>query len=128
MTKTIFLEKYPVNTIEIKKSDTKLTTVEAILEQLKNNIEQHPIAKYIAIFDNYEHTSSLDGDIMNGMKAAQVIMFCFGSAIPNNKILGIRPRSIGVSEFEDKFVFDFMDAPKDEMTNIMAKWCHSIAK
>jgi len=126
MTKTNFKDKFPINTIEIKKDATALKSVDAILEQIKNNIEQHPVAVYVATFDNYAHTSSLNGEIMEGMKDAKVIMFCFGSAIPTNKILAIRPRSIGISEFDDKFVFDFMDAPKEELTNIMAKWCNNI--
>jgi hypothetical protein len=127
MTKVNFMDKFPINTIEIKKDETTYKNVDEILEQLKNNIEQHPVAKFIVNFDNYAHTASLNGEIMSGMKDAKIIMFCFGAAIPNNKILAIRPRSIGISEFDDKYVFDFMDAPKEELTNIMSTWCNNIS-
>jgi uncharacterized protein (UPF0248 family) len=126
MTKTNFMEKYPVNTITINKSDIKLDTVDDIIASIKTNIEAHPVAKHISTFDNYAHTTSQNGEIMEGMTQAKIIIFCFGSAIPNHKILAVRPRSIGVCEFEDRFVFDFMDAPKEDMSIVMAKWINSL--
>ena len=126
MTKTNFMEKYPVCTIELMKNDIKEETVRELVETLRVKIDKHPVAQFIATFDNYTHTKKLGGDIVDGLKDAEIIMFCFGSAIPNSKILAVRPRSIGICEFEDKFVFEFMEAPKEDLTNIMAKWCLDI--
>ena len=126
MTKTNFMDKYPVCTIEIPKSETKNTNTREIIETLRISIDAHPVAQFIATFDNYTHTKKLDGQIVDGMTDAEIIIFCFGSAIPNSKILAVRPRSIGVCEFEDKFVLEFMEAPNDNLTDVMAKWCNSL--
>jgi hypothetical protein len=126
MEKTKFMDKYPVNTITINKSDITLDSIDDIIAVIKANIEVHPIAQYISIFDNYTHTANQNGEIMQGMIQAKIVIFCFGSAIPNNKILAVRPRSIGISEFDDKFVFDFMEAPKQELTDVMAKWINNL--
>jgi len=127
MTKTVFMDKYPVCTVEILKSKTTYTNVKEILEFFKSLIDAHKIAKYIAIFDNYEHTKSLDGDINPEIKDAQNIIFCFGQAIPNTKILAARPRGFGVAELEDSFIVEFLEAPKEAMNDVMVNWAKSLA-
>ena len=52
----------------------------------------------------------------------QNLIFCFGPAIPNTKILAVRPRSIGIAELEDKFVIEFIEAPKEQIHQIMEEW------
>ena len=126
MKKTIFMEKYPIYSLELSKEEIKFQTMEEILEYLKEKVENHPIAKYIATFDNYSHTKSLDGAIVDGLKDAQIILFCFGSAIPDTKILAVRPRNISVCEMEDKFIIQFMEAPKEELHNVMESWAKSL--
>jgi len=128
MKKTIFMDKYPVYSLELLKTEVELATVPEIIEYFKTKIENHPIARFIAIFDHYSHTTNLDGDIMEGLQDAQNIIFCFGTAIPNTKILAARPRSIGVSEFEDKFIIDFLEAPKEELHNLMENWAKGLKK
>jgi len=126
MKKTIFMDKYPVFTLELEKSEVKQTKVKEIIEYFQNKIETHPIAKFIAVFDHYTHTKSLDGDINPEILDAQNIIFCFGPAIPNTKILAARPRSIGVAELKDKFIVEFIEAPKEQMTDIMENWAKDL--
>lgn len=122
MKKTIFMDKYPVFTLSIPKNEISYTTVPDIIAYFKAKIEEHPIAKFIAVFDHYTHTKSLNGEIMMGLKDAQNIIFCFGQAIPNTKILAVRPRSIGICELEDSFIIEFIEAPKEEMHTLMETW------
>jgi hypothetical protein len=126
MKKTIFREKYPVYTLEIYKNETTYKTVQEIIAYLKNIIDNHKIAQFISIFDNYAHTLSLDGEINPNIKGATNIIFCFGLAIPNTKILAIRPRSIGVVELENSFAIEFLEAPKEELNNMMENWAKLI--
>ncbi len=127
MKKTIFMEKYPVYTLEIQKSETTYKKVSEILAYLKTLVDGHKIAKYIATFNHYEHTSSLGGDINPEIKDAQNLIFCFGPAIPNTKILAARPRSIGVAQLEDSFIIEFLEAPKEQLNDLMETWAKSIA-
>lgn len=128
MKKTVFMDKYPVYSIELMKNELKISTTKEIVEFFKAKIEAHPIAKFIAIFDHYSHTKALDGQMVEGLLDAQNIVFCFGQAIPNTKMLAVRPRSIGVCEFADKFVVDFMEPPKEELYGVMQGWVKDLLK
>jgi hypothetical protein len=121
------MEKYPVYTLEISKDETNYTDVKSIINHLKSLVDGHKIAKYIAIFDHYEHTSSLGGEINPEIKDAQNLIFCFGPALPNTKILAARPRSVGVAELEDKFIIEFLEAPKEQLNDLMETWAKSVA-
>ncbi len=126
MQKSIFLEKYPVCSIEISKSEAKDKTISEVVSFIQEKIETHKVAKFITIFDNYAHTNGLGGEIMEGIIGAQNIIFCFGPAIPNPKILAVRPRSIGVCEFADKYMFEFLEAPKEDLTETMMGWIKAL--
>lgn len=126
MKKTIFMDKYPVYSLELLKTELEVKNVPEIMEYFKTKIEAHPIAKFIAIFDHYTHTKSLDGPMIEGLQDAQNIIFCFGQAIPDTKILAARPRSIGVCEFEDRFVIDFLEAPKEQLHDLMESWAKAL--
>jgi len=126
MIKTVFMDKYPVYTLSLQKSEVKYTNVSEIVNYFKAKIEAHPVAKFIAVFDHYAHTKSMNGDIMEGLKDAQNIIFCFGQAIPNTKILAVRPRSIGICELEDSFIIEFIEAPKEEMHALMETWAKEL--
>ncbi|MDQ1244696.1 MAG: hypothetical protein QG565_1036 [Campylobacterota bacterium] len=122
MKKTVFMDKYPIYSLELQKSEMKLTSAKDVATYFREKIENHPIAKFIALFDHYSHTKELNGQIMEGLIDAQNIIFCFGQAIPNTKMLALRPRSIGICEFEDKIVIDFLEAPKEEIHQLMQEW------
>jgi hypothetical protein len=128
MTKTILMDKYPVFSLEISKSETTFTNVEEIINYLKAKVEAHPIATFIAHFNHYEHTKTLEDSVINSdIKDAQNLIFCFGKQIPNTKILAARPRSFGVCELEDSFVVDFLEAPNEQLHKVMEDWAKSIA-
>lgn len=126
MKKTVYMDKYPVFTLTLQKSEVSYRSVAEIIAYFKAKIEAHPVAKFIAIFDHYAHTKGLGGEIMSGLKEAQNIVFCFGPAIPNTKILAVRPRSIAVCELDDSFVIEFMEAPKEEMHALMETWAKAL--
>ena len=126
MKKTIFMDKYPVYSLELLKTEVNVENIPQILEYFKTKIDTHPIAQFIATFDHYTHTKSLDGPMIEGLQDAQNIIFCFGQAIPNTKILAARPRSIGVCEFEDRFVIDFLEAPKEQLHDLMESWAKAL--
>jgi len=128
MTKTILMDKYPVFSLEIKKEETTFSNVAEIIDYLKAKVEAHPIATFIAQFNHYEHTSNLEESVINpDIKDAQNLIFCFGKQIPNTKILAARPRSFGVSELNDSFVIDFLEAPNEQLHKVMEDWAKSVA-
>ncbi len=126
MTKSIVMDKYPVHTLEIQKDETTFKTATDFLSYYKAKIDAHPIATFIALFDHYKHTSSIDGEINPDIKDAQNIVFCFGSMIPNTKILAARPRSIAIAELENSFVIEFMEAPNEKLQVVMEEWTKEI--
>ena len=126
MKKSILMDKYPVYSLKLEKSEVVQKNVPEIIEYFKQKIENHKIAKFIAIFDHYSHTKGLGGAIMDGMLDAQNIIFCFGPALPNTKILAVRPRSIGICEFNDHFIIDFLEVPKEELHTLMESWTKSL--
>ena len=126
MKKTIFMDKYPVYSLELLKSEMSLKTTQEVVNYFKEKIESHPIAKFIAVFDHYTHTKNLGGEIMAGLCDAYNVVFCFGAAIPNTKMLAARPRSIGICEFEDKFIIEFLEATKEELHNVMENWAKAL--
>ena len=126
MTKSIFKEKYSINSLIINKNETTFKNSKEIAKFFEQKIIAHPVAKYISTFDNYEHTSAMNGEILEGIQEAQVVVFCFGKAIPTPKILAIRPRAFGITQLEDTFSIDFMDAPSDDLTNAMSNWAKEL--
>jgi hypothetical protein len=126
MKKTIFMDKYPVYTLELDKKEVAQTTVNQIIEYFKEKIDTHKIAQFIAVFDHYTHTKNLNGEIAPQILDAQNIVFCFGPAIPNTKILAARPRSIGIAELKDKFIIEFIEAPKEQLHELMESWAKSL--
>ena len=128
MTKTILMDKYPVFSLEIAKNETTFSSVSQIIDYLKAKVDNHPIATFIALFNHYEHTSNLSDSMINPeIKDAQNLIFCFGKQIPNTKILAARPRSFGVSELENSFVIDFLEAPNEQLHKVMEDWAKSVA-
>ncbi len=129
MKKVIFKEKYPVFTTEILKRETRFKHTDNMIEYLKTKIEEHCIASYITVFNHYAHTKYLDGhSIMDGILDAKNLIFCFGKEIPTPKILAVRPRSIGVCEFEDRFEINFLEAPKETLQKEMEGWIKELKK
>jgi hypothetical protein len=128
MTKTTFMEKYPVYSLQIQKSETTFSTVSEIITHFQTLIEKHPVAKFIALFDHYEHTSSLqEGTIAPEILDAKNIIFCFGKQLPTSKMLAVRPRSIGICEFEESFEISFLEVPNEQLHAVTEEWAKSVA-
>lgn len=128
MQKTMFMDKYPVYSLRLEKNEVAYKNVPEIVAYFKEKIEDHEIAKFITVFDHYTHTSELNGTIPEGLRDAQNVVFCFGKEIPNTKILAVRPRSIGICEFDDYFVIDFIEAPKEKLHAQMESWTKGLVK
>lgn len=128
MKKTILMDKYPIFSLELLKEEVEVKNAQEVVGYFKEKIETHPIATFITVFDHYAHTRNLDGEILEGLIDAQNVLFCFGSAIPNTKILAVRPRSIGICEFNDKFVIDFLEVPNEQLHELMENWAKALIK
>ncbi len=126
MTKTIFMDKYPVYSLELNKTEIDQVSADEIIEYYKEKIDSHQIATYIATFNHYAHTKKINGDINPDILDAKNIIFCFGKAIPNTKILAARPRSIGVAELKDRFVIEFIEAPNEQLHDVMEMWSKNL--
>ena len=126
MTQTNLMDKYPVWSKELNKADINFKSVDEIIEALRSKIEAHKIATFIGVFDNYTHTKNIEGKINPDILDAKILLFCFGNGIANTKILAVRPRGFAVCEQKDRFIIDFMDAPKEELTETMKKWVEEL--
>ena len=121
------MEKYPVFTLEVAKSETSFQNVDEILAYFEKKIEEHPVATYIGRFDHYAHTTGLkDGEVSEDILAAKNIICCFGKKLPKATVLAVRPRSIGVAEMKEGFVVSFLEAPNPDANAAMERWVKEI--
>ena len=128
MKQIIVMEKYPVFTIEFDKNETSFKNIDEILAYLKEKIDAHPIATFIAKFDHYTHTSNLEvGEINPIILNAKNIVCCFGKKLPRPEVLAVRPRSMGVAELTDKFIVSFLEAPNPDANKTMEDWVKGIS-
>ncbi|SFV63537.1 hypothetical protein MNB_SV-3-486 [hydrothermal vent metagenome] len=128
MKQVTVMEKYPVFTIEINKNETTYKNVDEVIAYLKAQIEAHPVAVIIGVFDHYSHTSSLEvGEIAESIKDAKNLICCFGKALPKPEVMAVRPRSFGVADMGESFVISFMEAPNPEANTAMEKWVKGVA-
>lgn len=126
MKQTIFMEKYPIFTLEIDKNESKYSDTDEIITYLKEQIVANPIAAYIGEFDHYAHTDGLGGEINPKIKTAKMVLFCFGQKLPKPEMLAARPRSIGVCDMGENFVITFLEAPMNAINETMEKWVKDI--
>lgn len=129
MKQKIFKDKYHIFEIEYKKDELEFINVDGIIEALKSKIIAHPVISFIAIFDQYAHTSSLDGGTISpNILSAKNIVFCFGKELPTPEVLAVRPRSIGVCELEDSYVINYLEAPNELANETMENFIKSLKK
>jgi hypothetical protein len=122
MKQMLLQEKYPLYVAEIAKAETDCRTVDDMVAYYRDRIAENPKVQFIGIFDHFAHTTRIGGPIMEGITAAVDVIFCFGFALPNPQMLAVRPRSIGIAEFADKFVVSFMEAPMQPANEAMEAW------
>jgi hypothetical protein len=124
---TLLLEKYPVYTVEIDRSETSFGSVDEICAHLRRCIERHRSACFIADFDHLAHTRSLpEGEVGEDILAARNLVFCFGISLPDPHVLAVRPRSMGVAETSRGFLITFMEAPMPVANAAMEDWAKSL--
>ncbi|WP_122893107.1 DUF6858 family protein [Arcobacter peruensis] len=129
MKQKLFKDKYSIFEIEFKKDEVEFKSVDEIINALQVKIDAHPVIAFIAIFDQYAHTSSLEmGEVSPKIKAAKNIIFCFGKELPTPEVLAVRPRSIGVCELEDLFVINYLEAPNEAANETMENFIKSLKK
>ena len=122
-------DTYPIQAAEIGKDEARFGDTDEIIAYLKETIESHPVATYIATFDHYTHTKNLPEHEMNPeVVDVKLIVFCFGKELPIPEIAAVRPRSIAVVEKADSFVVSFMDAPNPQAHDAMIAWVQGIRK
>ena len=116
------MEKYPVYTKEILKSQIKFKNTDEFINALKEKIEADPIATFIWVFDHFSHTQKIWGEIMEWMIDGKILLFCFGQSIAKPQAMAVRPRNIAIAEFEDKFVVSFLEAPVEKANTKKINW------
>ncbi len=127
MEKINYKKKYPVYVKKVKKEECKLKHGDEICMSIIEEINRHPFAMYIGIFDHFTHTKSIHNcEIAENIQDAKNILFCFGKKLPEPEILAARPRSIGVCETKTHFVISFLEAPNQELTKLMVKWIEKL--
>jgi len=122
-------DTYPVQAAVIGKEEARFVNADEIIAYLKELIEKHPVASYIATFDHYTHTKNLpEHEMDEKIIDVKLIVFCFGKELPIPQIAAVRPRSIAIVEEADKFTVSFMDAPNPQAHDAMIKWVQGIRK
>jgi hypothetical protein len=117
-----FQEKYPITVMDVAKSETRFQSAAEIADYFRSHIDTVSDTVYIGTFDHFEHTKSIGGEIAPDIKAAMNVLFCFGKALPDPRLLSVRPRSIGITDVGDHFVISFMDAPMKPANDTMQSW------
>lgn len=129
MKQTMFMEKYPIFSLEIDKSECVYDDVESIARYYKELIDKDDIASYIGDFDHYEHTKEVEGgEIAPEILDARLVVFCFGQKLPTPQMLAARPRSFGICERESDFVITFLEAPMEAINKKMEIWTKALIK
>ncbi len=129
MKQVTFKEKYPIYELIVNKDESRFDSIDAMFAFFKEKIKAHPMAKYIAEFDHYAHTKSLpDNVVPEDMNDAKNLIFCFGKEIPNGRIMAVRPRSIGISEFNDRFEISILEVPNENLHSLLEGWIKEVVK
>ena len=126
MRQHVFMDKYPVFTLSLDKSETSMGSVDDIVATLKARIEETPKVSFIAVFDHLAHTRSIGGEVNPRIVDAKNIVFCFGHALPNPMVMAVRPRSIGVCDMGDTFELSFLEAPMPPANIAMEGWVKAL--
>ena len=129
MNSQTYKSKYPIIFENFPKDTFGDKTIDDFENYFKNQIQEHPVAGFIGIFNHYEHTQKINGGIIGKeIKNAKNILFCFGKKLFEPKILSVRPRSIGICETETEFIISFLEAPNPVLNDVMIEWVNNIGK
>jgi hypothetical protein len=127
MKQSQLMDRYPIYSLEIAKTETTFCNVDAIIAYLQEKIATHPFATEIAIFDHLTHTKSIQDYVLaDNIQEAKNLVFCFGKMLPDSKMLAVRPRSIGVADLGDIFEVSFLEVPNEALQKVTEDWVKSI--
>jgi hypothetical protein len=119
----------PIFTLHLDDAECRFDTADEIADYLKEKIESHKSARYIATFDHLAHTASLpEGQVAEEIHAAINLVFCFGFTLQDPAQLATRPRSIGICHGEDGFTISFVEAPMPVVNALMEEWTQSLSR
>jgi hypothetical protein len=117
----------PVFNLQLEAEECRFDSVDEIAEYLKQKIESHKAASYIATFDHLDHTQHLpEGQVAEGIDAAINLVFCFGFTLQDPAQLACRPRSIGICHSDVGFSISFIEAPMPLVNALMEEWALSL--
>lgn len=119
-------DTYPVYTMELPKAETVWNNVDQVIAALRLHIDADERVHFIGLFDHLEHTRAIGGEVAPGIQAAKEIVFCFGTQLPDPRMLAVRPRAIGVADMGDRFVLSFMEAPMAPANDAMISWVEGL--
>lgn len=128
MKQTLLQEKYPLLVTEIARSETACQTLDEVVAYFKARMAENPKVQFIGVFDHYAHTRNIGGEVAADICGALNVIFCFGFALPDPRVLAVRPRSIGVADLGDRFVVSFMEAPMKPANEAMETWVKGLRK
>ena len=117
--------KFPIFERRVLKSETSHKNAKEIIAFLKEQMAKNPVVIVIGEFDHAAHTAKV-GQMNPLMRDVQQVIFCFGPAIPNDDIVAVRPRAIGVIEYDDYFIVNFGEAPAAMPNDAMKSWVEQI--
>lgn len=127
MHQTVLHENFPVFIMRIEKSDCAFATLKEVVDYYVRQVEAHPFAQLIGVFDHHAHTRSLEeGDIAPEIQGAMNVVTCFGMAIPSAESLALGPRSIGIADVGDRFVVSFLETPMPIANSAMETWTRGL--
>lgn len=117
----------PVFSLQLKASECRFDSADEIVEYLKDKVESHKAASYIATFDHLNHTRHLpEGQVAEGIDSAINLVFCFGFTLQDPIQLATRPRSIGICHNDEGFTVSFVEAPMPLANALMEEWTLSL--
>lgn len=126
--KTLVLST-PMFVLEFSRDESTMVGLDDMVGRLRADIELHPCARFLGVFDHFAHTRSLpDGEIAPGIEDARNIVFCFGLSIPDPCALATRPRSIGLCQLADRFVVSFIEHPMPLVNTAMEGWARNLVR
>ncbi len=115
--------------LEFSNDETTATGLDQLVERLRADIEKHPYARFLGVFDHFTHTRSLaDGEISPGILDARNVVFCFGLSIPEPCSLATRPRSIGLCQLDVGYVVSFLEHPMPLVNSAMESWARNLVR
>ncbi len=119
----------PVFTLQMGAEECRFDSVDEIADYLKQKIESHKAASYIATFNHLEHTRLLpEGQVAEGIDGAVNVVFCFGFTLQDPVQLATRPRSIGICHNQEGFTISFVEAPMPLVNALMEEWATSLKR